>query len=404
MAHEISISLRADPAPYEAAIKRLSKATSEWELSTAAGADDVDERFADVVRALVDMERQGGRTEAEVIKSLRGIGLSAENAEDAVKAIDRELAHVGDNKGGAAAAEDLEQISGKSGDVGDSIRSLGEIAKDVLTGDFASATQGALSGLGDLAAAAGVGGAVGSAVVGAISGLVQVAVDELIRIGTTAQRAKDETAAALVEMGGAFDDATILERMKEISNDTERWANANTLAEATGMRLPDVLRGLAGDGDLAAATLQRLRDVADEGTLPDALILRANAAAGELLGVSEAAGAAAPKIDALKQAQADMQAEAQGASGAVGELTGNVDALGNAVVRLPDGKEVVITAETLRANAQIDQVEARQVTEKSVKITVDSSDYDNWYPMPKYVEVRAYAGGALGPVTQLLGG
>ena len=75
MVNEISVTLRSDPSPYEAAIKRMSKATSEWELSTAAGADDVDEKFADVIRALVDMERQGGRTEADVKRALQGLSL-----------------------------------------------------------------------------------------------------------------------------------------------------------------------------------------------------------------------------------------------------------------------------------------------------------------------------------------
>ena len=110
--HEISVTLRSDPSPYEDAIKRMSKATSEWELSTAAGADDVDEKFADVIRALVDMERQGGRTEADVKRALQGIGLSAEDAEDAVKAIDKELDAVGKNDGGKKAADDLGEIKG----------------------------------------------------------------------------------------------------------------------------------------------------------------------------------------------------------------------------------------------------------------------------------------------------
>ena len=83
MAHEISVTLRADPAPYDAAIGRMKQATTDWELAVASGADDVSEKFEDVIRAFVDMGRQGGRSADEIKRQLQTLGLSADDAVDA---------------------------------------------------------------------------------------------------------------------------------------------------------------------------------------------------------------------------------------------------------------------------------------------------------------------------------
>ena len=168
--------------------------------STAAGADDVDEKFADVIRALVDMERQGGRTEADVKRALQGIGLSAEDAEDAVKAIDKELDAVGKNDGGKKAADDLGEIKGGSDVAGESLRGLGDIANDVLSGDFSSAAQGAIGSLGDIASAAGIGGAAGGAIFTAVSGLVGALIEQFGRYDSKVAEVRDSTSEALVEL------------------------------------------------------------------------------------------------------------------------------------------------------------------------------------------------------------
>lgn len=302
MAHEISVTLRADPKPYEQSVDRLRQATNEWEKSTAAGADDVSDRFSDVIRALVDMERQAGRSSDDIEKSLRGIGLSGDDAKEAIAAIDRELDGL---KDGAAAAESagdsVEGLSDKASGVGDSLRDLGSIAKDVLAGDFASAASGALESLGGIAAAAGVGGAVGSAVSTAIAGLVGTLIGEFTAYSEKVKEVRDETSAALVEMAGRFDSDTMHDRIVEIVNDTEKWRQALLIQKETGLELSVVLSGLAGDAEDAATTSAAFADAWDQigGNVDTKLMYDAKAS---IEGVTGALVDAPPKVDAVSEA------------------------------------------------------------------------------------------------------
>lgn len=388
MAHEISVTLRADDSSYGDAIKRMSKATSEWERSTAAGADDVDERFADVIRSLVDMERQAGRTEDEVKKSLQGIGLSSEDAEDAIKAIDRELERVGDNTGGRQASDDLTEIAEGSSVAGEGLRGLGDIARDVLAGDFSSAAQGAIGSLGEIAAAAGIGGAAGSAIFGAVSELVGALIEKFGEYGNKVAEVRDETSAALVDMGGAFDAAALQGRIRDIVNDTDKWAQANLISQQTGLDLSVVLSGLAGDAEDAATTSQAFADVWDKipGSVDTETLYDAKAS---LEGVTSALDSAPAKIDAVSGAMERQASKLYEAATAAGVATGEVDDLGNQIVKMPDGKEVVIDAKTQKAYEDIDAVEKKQIAQKDflLKARIDTSEYDNWHPARKAIDV-----------------
>lgn len=381
MAHEISVTLRSDPSPYEAAIKRMSKATSEWELSTAAGADDVDEKFADVIRALVDMERQGGRTEADVKKALQGIGLSAEDAEDAVKAIDRELDAVGKNDGGKKAADDLGEIKGGSDVAGESLRGLGDIANDVLSGDFSSAAQGAIGSLGDIASAAGIGGAAGGAIFTAVSGLVGALIEQFGRYDSKVAEVRDSTSEALVEMGGAFDAAALQGRIRDIVNDTDKWAQANLISQQTGLDLGTVLSGMAGNAEDAATASQAFADVWDKipGSVDTQVMYDAKAS---LDGVTSALDGAPAKIDAVSSAMERQASQLYDAALASGEATGRIDELGNAIYRMPDGKEVVVNAQTKKAYEDLDAVEKKALSDKTVWVRYRVDDREVQYYEP----------------------
>ena len=381
MVNEISVTLRSDPSPYEAAIKRMSKATSEWELSTAAGADDVDEKFADVIRALVDMERQGGRTEADVKRALQGIGLSAEDAEDAVKAIDKELDAVGKNDGGKKAADELGEIKGGSDVAGESLRGLGDIANDVLSGDFSSAAQGAIGSLGDIAAAAGIGGAAGSSIITAVSGLVGALIEQFGRYDSKLSEVRDETSAALVDMGGAFDAAALQGRIRDIVNDTDKWAQANLISQQTGLDLGTVLSGMAGNAEDAALASQAFADVWDKipGSVDTQVMYDAKAS---LEGVTSALDGAPAKIDAVSAAMERQASQLYDAALASGEATGKIDDLGNAIYRMPDGKEVVVNAQTQKAYEDIDALEERQIADKTVWVHYRVDDREVQYYEP----------------------
>ena len=253
MAHEISVTLRSDPSPYEAAIKRMSKATSEWELSTAAGADDVDEKFADVIRALV-------------------------------------------------------------------------------------------------------------------------------------------------EMGGAFDAAALQGRIRDIVNDTDKWAQANLISQQTGLDLGTVLSGMAGNAEDAALASQAFADVWDKipGSVDTKVMYDAKAS---LEGVTSALDGAPAKIDAVSAAMERQASQLYDAALASGEATGKIDELGNAIYRMPDGKEVVVNAQTQKAYEDLNALEQKPIPNKqfTVKALIDDSEVQAWRAPMKvgYVEMRPKAGGML---------
>ena len=83
----------------------------------------------------------------------------------------------------------------------------------------------------------------------------------------------------------------------------------------------------------------------------------------------------------------------------VGVATGETDALGNAIYRLPDDKEVSVNAHTERATEQIQAVEDKVTTLPggTVTVKVDSSQWDNWQPGSKNATIRGIVRVANGP-------
>lgn len=396
MAHEISVTLRADPAPYEAAVGRLAKATDEWSLSTAAGADDVADRFADVIRALVDMGREGGRSRADIDKMLRGIGLSAPEAEEALSAIDRELQQIGDHADDADdAGTAVGKISDKADEVGDSLRGLGDIAKDVLSGDMAGAAEsaaGVLSGLasfvlpGIAGAAAGAAGALGV-------GALVAAFDEV----RARQERINETGSDWAEgiITGARDAESVIGKFAIRQGElTSNYTEVKKYADAWGVDVVTAAGALGGvDEDITAASTSfdaltsAMRAQNDEAVKSAG---SAAGAAGMYMALNAQTEEGRAKIEEIIAAQAirDEQLTASAAlqaayaaelyalAQASGTATGETDALGNAIVALPDGKQVVIDAETQTAYTDLDALEKKAIPEKTATAKADTSAAD----------------------------
>lgn len=163
---DISINLRADPSDFERGTEAAAKAVKEWEKATVAGTDDVAEKFEDVIRTLVNLAKQTGKSRTEIVRDLEYVGLGAKDAEEAISAIERETETLGDK-----APKDIKRVDTAVGDAGDGIRNLGDIARSVLEGDFAGATESAINSLMGLAGAIG-GGALGGAITVALGGLL----------------------------------------------------------------------------------------------------------------------------------------------------------------------------------------------------------------------------------------
>lgn len=122
--------------------------------------------------------------------------------------------------------------------------------------------------------------------------------------------------------------------------------------------------------------------------------------------------------DALRQLNGDMEAgrtAARNVSDALlavvassSDAAVEVDALGNKVVTLPDGAEIMINAKTGQATQDvsrfkgdtdgvIDHLNGREVV---VRVRRDSSEWDDWYPGSKIGNVRVAVGqGGAGGIT-----
>lgn len=355
MAGQMTIVLRSDPGPFQEGTDAAIKAIRDWETQTGVSADNASEKLEDAIRAVVDLGKQTDRSGEDIERALRGLGLEAEDAEDAVAAIEAETRSLGrqgsvdikeseealDDLGRAAddAGDKTGSIKDKASDVGDGLRDLGDVVNDVLEGDFGSAAAGAIEALGGIAGSL-TGGAIGGAITSAVSGIVggwveswdEAAKESEERIGTWADNFIENQARVLSE-------AQILENVQKIlRDDTEAQARAQEISTATGLTYAESLRALAGDTEYLAdaqarldeqvtASKDRVAEIRDEyGRVPpnvlearDALIALRDGISGQVAemeaGVSnfEAYAAAAElgkeKTDALTESIQNVPSE-----------------------------------------------------------------------------------------------
>jgi hypothetical protein len=218
------------------------------------------------------------------------------------------------NTEGATAASGVDQIGGAAESVGGALGGLGSAASQALSGDVSGGVSSALGALGGMAAAVGIGGPVGSAVLGALGELVGGLIAQLDLFGERARAASDEVSNALVAAGGAFDAADLKARVQDVVTDTDKWAAANTLAKVTGMDLASVVAGLAGDTDSAAALAENYASSiatvggAWESVAGKDLLAAEQALAGVTDGLDAAPGKSAAYAGAMDKISASSEA------------------------------------------------------------------------------------------------
>lgn len=233
---------------------------ADWVRGLGRGTEslsDMETGLEDVMREAIKLGKQAGLTADQIASDFsKAFGIPLDRAKAAVSEV------IDETKKLDRAQSDAGRESGK---LKDNLGELGSVARDVLAGDFAGAADSVLGSLGGIAAAAGVGGAVGGAVADAISGLVGKLVEAWDPFNSKTQQVKDDVAAALASMGGAFDEAAIEQRLRDAASDTEKWNQAALLAKATGMDLSDALRAVAGvSQDESAAAFQALQDAMND--------------------------------------------------------------------------------------------------------------------------------------------
>lgn len=336
--------------------------------------------------ALDDLARDSSKAGDKVEKSFRDMVREAKKAERALDDVGESGPRSFKNVG-AAAGELQQEIGQNLGETVSSFRGdlsdLGQIGQDTLGG--LAATVAGLGPAGALGAGALAGLALGW---GAISSAIEGADEKQAEFNASAAKWADAYEGAASRI---VDSAHIVAEVNRIATDPDAYDEATRNAKAWGIDVSEAMLAMAGDADSLALAQESLTertrayDDALDGTLGNV-----QAGAEAHVRMTEALGASRGELAAGQEAL-DLQnaAMAEGATRAdntaaayytlaerLGVATGATDDLGNAIVRLPDGKEVVIDAQTGRAFTDLDALERKAIPDKTATAKADTSAAD----------------------------
>lgn len=361
--HEIGIAADTrgfDEGVRSGIIKPLEKAEDAFKDLERAASDAGSDGAKDVNKledALDDARKQSEKTE----RGLKDLGDSGQ----------RGFKHAKD-AGAEFKNETLANISEVASSFDGSMESIGDVAQGTLGG----VTQALGPALGGAAAIAAAG--------------VGVITDAFSKAGEAADNARDSAFRFAYDVQGALEKAGYSERIAEWTGDTEKLKQAQDIAKVSGQDVASVIDAIASGG----SKLDDLWDAFEKGAnTTDVATNRALELESALQGTREGYlnGADAARLAASLNYEYAT---------AVGVATGETDDLGNAIVRLPDGKEIVVDANTQTAYEDLDAIEKRQVADKTLTLRVDDSEVRAWQAPMKvgYVEMRARPGGMLADI------
>ncbi|GEB94386.1 hypothetical protein [Microbacterium lacticum] len=312
-------------------------------------------------RAMKDAQDETKRLERETKDTADAIEKEYKRAYREAK----DSARDGMGKAGEAGKEFKDETLANLSEVTSSFNGSMESVGDLVQGTLGGLTQGLGPALGGAAAAAAAG--------------IGVITEAFTNAGEAADEARDSAFQFAYDVQGALDNAGYTERVAQWTSDTEKLKQAQDIAKVSGQDVADVIDALASGGD----KLDGLWAAFEEGAnTTDVASGRALELESALKGTMEGylnGGDAAKLAAKLTYEYATS----------VGEATGETDDLGNAIMRLPDGKEIVVDANTKTAYEDIDAIEKRRIADKTIKLHVDTSDWDNYTPKQKYAEIKA---------------
>ena len=341
----------------------------------ARGAKDAEKAVSDLEDALDDAGAGGARDAGKIEDSLKDVQTQAKRTE-------RSLDDVGDGakrgfgKAADAGAEFKDETLANVSEVASSFDGSFESIGDVVQGTLGGVTQALGPALGGAAAAAAAG--------------VGVITDAFVKAGEAADEARDSAFQFAYDVQGALDTAGYSQRIAEWTGDTEKLKQAQDIAKISGQNVADVIDALASGGE----KLDGLWDAFEQGAnTTDVATNRALELEGALKGTREGYlnGADAARIAAgLNYEYATS----------VGEATGETDDLGNAIYKLPDGKDIVVNAKTKTAYEDLDALERRQISDKTAWVRLQVDDREVRYYEPPSKRGTVYFSG--GNVAQIL--
>jgi hypothetical protein len=346
-----------------------------------------------------------GFEEREAVQSAKKLG-------DSIEAVDKSLDRLGDNKsatkldkGFDVARKGMDDFKQEANQTAAEVGASFDGSAESIVGGFQEVAAQAGGAFGPLGAGLGLAAAAGI-------GLVTAAVADANAETELAKERVADWANAFIEAGGTMLTAGVqAARVQEIITNPEAFAEAETNARNWGVAIETAVQAMSGSpGAIAEVTASLAENKAAADNSAQAAQDLGIARAGEAGATADLSRQYEDGTDALRKLTGEMDAGAQRAKilsdanyeliESAGTATVQVDALGNAVYKLPDGTEIMINAETGVATQNVanfqgdlDGVDERVVTAK-VRLEVDDYAWRNYDPGNKTSTIKVT--GAMG--------
>lgn len=342
--------------PLEDAVKQLR------ELGDTDGADKLEQQLREAQKATEKLADETKITAARIESEYRDAGRKAKASLDDVGD--------GGKKGFGRAGEASREFKDES------LANLSEVASsfDGSMESIGDLVQGTLGGVAANIPVIGVAAAGAAAAVGTIT-------DAFVKAGEATDTARDSAYQYGLTVASVGEYADVTARINELTGSVESFKQVQDIATASGWDQVDVVRALATGDGLPALTKAFNDNNHESGIAGGRLLEMQGVLDGAKQGFDLAAGGAKVQASALYELAT-----------AAGVSAGEVDDLGNKVVTMPDGKKIVIDAQTKTAYEDIDALERRRIADKTMRLRLDSSEWDNWYPGAKVGRVRVAVG------------
>lgn len=359
----LSIDIAANTSAAQRGIKDLSKtldgvadSLDDVAADAARDGDRVERSFRDMVKAAQDAGRENGRAFSKSSQALEDVERQAKRTERAVDDIG-DGGHKSFGKMGEAAEEVTQEMGQNLGEAVSSIRGdltdLGQVGQDTLGGLAATLAGSGPAGIAGAAALAA--GAVG---LGLVTAEMEKQKEQAEALRTRMVTAYGDAAQAGLDY---LDVATIIADTQDLINNPERAEEYQKVLETqkiTGIDLSTIYKANAGDLDALRIVQDQMNAARHEAAEAGEEVNLIEGIYGDSLKNTaeywERTGTAAE--DASAKAQSSAQATSDLLLKEIdtyGQLEQRVDDLGNAVVTLPDGKEILIDAKTGRATLDV---------------------------------------------------
>lgn len=362
------------------------------------GMGDLEKALDENADALTDLARDGDRAGDKLETTFRDMVRDADKAGRAMRDVGDD-AHKGFDKTAKSAKQAADAVD-------DATSEMKNEAKQNFS-EMSSSFDGSMESIADLAQST-LGGLASSDIpgIGAAAGLAALGVGVLTQSITDMQeKAAEKTQNVIdqfLDLGDALDAEAVKSRVRDIFATEDTRKQAQLLADLMDINVSQAALAMAGDLDAAGVSASAMWDAinnAPGNVSLDTWMGLQNTINATNSGLEAGEAAAAAYSDAMsRKASTDLAAAI-----ATGKVVESVDELGNKLYALPDGKQIMIDADTGRATTDIDGFKgdlAGVPQEVKVRLIADDSALRAYSPprisIPTYFQTPS--------TRQLLGG